>query len=78
MRRKCGRKPLRAIHSRVGWIHPIDVKVPKEDHVVLQDILKLRTAGCHHYVRRARGRQIVAIDVGVIQKLYAVDNDALL
>src|SRR5258707_5300617 len=62
---------------RVRGIVPIDAKLPHEDRVVFHDLFQLRAAGRYHDVWRARRRQTLAVDVGVVQEVCAVDDDTL-
>src|ERR1700730_972513 len=61
----------------VGWTLPIDVELPNEDAIVFHDLFQLRTTCRHHDIWRTRRRQTLAIDVGVIKKIRAIDDDAL-
>src|SRR5262245_48068984 len=69
---------LRAGDFCVGRTLPINVELPNEDSVILEDVLQLRPARGHYDVRRARRRQTFAVDVRVVEKIHSVNDDALL
>jgi hypothetical protein len=68
---------LRARNPRLGRIGPVDGELPREHRAVLQHVLELNTASRHHHVRRTCRRQRGSIDIGVVQKIDAVDDEAL-
>ncbi len=68
---------MRSGDSGVRWGLPIHVELPGVDGVVLHDLFQLRAAGGHHNVGCSGGRQSSAIDIGVIEEVDIVDDDAL-
>src|SRR5215471_488149 len=62
----------------VRRILPVDVEFPCQDPVIFKDPLQLGAACSHYYVGRPRGREALAIKVGVVQEIHAVDDDTLL
>src|SRR5262249_43306847 len=69
---------FRAGDFRIGGILPINVELPDEDSVILEDIFQLRTAGRHYYVRRSARRRRLTVDVRVVQEIHSINDDALL
>ena len=57
---------------------PIDVKLVRVDSVVLQNLPQLAAAGGHQDIGSAGGRQTLAVQVGVIEEIHALHDDALL
>lgn len=51
---------------------------PEINSIVLEYLFQLRAAGGHHDVGRAARGKSLAIDVGVVEKIHAVNHDALL
>src|SRR5215510_6369465 len=62
------RNLLQRNHVCVGWVLPIDMKLPGIDRVSLQNLVELRAASRHHDVRRAPWRKFLAVEVSVVQK----------
>jgi hypothetical protein len=62
---------------RIRGVIPVDVNVPEVDAVVIEDLPELRAPSRHHDIRRSRSRQFLAIDVGVVQEIHAVNDNAL-
>src|SRR5579863_4616184 len=57
---------------------PIDVNLPEVDAIVIEDLFELCAPCRHHDVWCPRRRQFLAINVGVVEKIHAIDDDALL
>src|SRR5262249_12630 len=69
---------FRADDFRVGGILAINLELPDEDSVILENIFQCRTASRHYDVRRSARRQSLAINVRVVQEINSVNDDALL
>src|SRR5581483_1945476 len=52
--------------------------LPDIDHIVLENIFELCTTSSHHDIGSTSRRQPAAFNIGVVQEIYPVDNDALL
>ena len=68
---------LRAGDPGIGRILPVDVELPCVDGFGFENPIQLRSAGCHHDVRRARRRKRCPVDVGVVQEVDVLDDEAL-
>ena len=62
----------------LAWIDPVDVEFIDVDAVVGEMIVELGTSGGDHDVRRAGWWKIVSINVGVVEEVDAIEEDALL
>src|SRR5438552_6789470 len=63
---------------RVCCVLPVNVKSPDKDSIVLENLLQLCAACRHHDIRLTRRRQSLAVDIRVVEKIRAVNDDALL
>src|SRR6478672_1406567 len=61
----------------VRWCFPIDMKLPVKDFIVFQNSFQLSSACSHHEVGRAVRWQPVTINVSVVKKVHAVDDETL-
>ena len=56
---------------------PVHVKAPRHHRVVFEDLLQLGAARRNHDVGSAGWREALAVDVGVVQEVHTVDDQAL-
>ena len=68
----------RAGERRLRRVVPVDVEGPCKEAIVPHDLPELRAAGGEDDVRRAGWRKLPAVEIGVVEKVHAVDDDALL
>src|SRR5215469_12074691 len=66
------------VGARLRGVAPVDVDFPEVDSVVLEDFFELPASSGQHDVGRAGGRDLLAVDIGVVQEIYTLDHKALL
>src|SRR5262245_58919177 len=53
------------------------MKLPGHDYIVFENLIQLSPARRHHDVRSSAWRQPVPVEIGVVEEVYPVDDDAL-
>ena len=70
--------PRRSFQTGLRHVFPVREELPRDDRIGGEVLPELRAAGCQHDVRRAPGGQPRAVEVGVVQEVDVVDDEALL
>ena len=74
----CDRNSLRSRDGRLFRMRPVNMELPHVDDAVGEERVQLPAAGGDHDVRRAGGRKCLAVDVGIVQEVDVLHDDALL
>ena len=69
---------LRSGEARVRGVGPVDREAPRVNPVVIEDAVQLCAAGSQDHVGCPSGRQRLAVEIRVVQKVHPVHDHALL
>ena len=70
--------PGRTAQAGFRGVIPVDVKLPGVDAIVIEYLVQLRAPRGHDDVGCARRWQRLPVDVGIVEEIDAVDDEALL